>query len=310
MKKPLLAALALLAPVSAHAENIVLSNDDGLTSNVKALYEELKAQGHDVIVSVPCSGQSGMGAAIRFMRPLGPLAADCLNGAAKAGDPGAGSMTREGFAKDWYYVDGTPVMALLYGLDVVAQARWGKAPDLVLSGPNEGQNVGSIVISSGTVSVAQYGAIRGIPSIAFSAGMNTVDNKALANPASAKVAKLSADFIRALGKAASGKPILPAGSALNVNFPDRLDGATWKRAKIGSYSAYAVRFTDNLGKSGLPGITLDMNAAKPSKTQHGDESAIVAKDISVSVMQVGYDAQPDVQKRVGKALRGIVSVSR
>lgn len=310
MKTPLLVVLAMLAPVSAHAENIVLSNDDGLTSNVKALYEELKAQGHDVIVSVPCSGQSGMGAAIRFMRPLGPLAVDCLNGAAKTADPGAGPMTREGFGKDWYYVDGTPVMALLYGIDVVAQARWGKAPDLVLSGPNEGQNVGSIVISSGTVSVAQYGAIRGIPSIALSAGMNTVDNKGLANPASAQVARLSADFIKRLEKAAHGKALLPAGIALNVNFPDKLDDVKWRRARIGSYSAYAVRFTDNLGRSGLPGIMLDMNASKPTKAQQGDESAIFAKDISVSVMQVGYDAQPDAQKRIGKALRGIVSISR
>lgn len=306
MKKPLLALLAIAAPVEARAENIVLSNDDGLTSNVKALYEELKAQGHDVIVSVPCSGQSGMGAAIRFMRPLGPLAADCLNGAAKAGEPGAGPMTRPGFGKDWYYVDGTPVMALLYGLDVVAQARWGKAPDLVLSGPNEGQNVGSIVISSGTVSVAQYGAIRGIPSIALSGGMNTADNKDLANPASVTIAKLSADFISALKKGASGKPILPVGVSLNVNFPDKLDGAKWRRARIGSYSAYGVRFVSSFGKSGLPGIALDLITSNPEKAQRGDESAIVARDISVSVMQVGYDAQPAAQKLLSKSLRGIV----
>jgi hypothetical protein len=37
----------------AFALNIVLSNDDGLTSNLAALYLALKAAGHDVIVSVP-----------------------------------------------------------------------------------------------------------------------------------------------------------------------------------------------------------------------------------------------------------------
>jgi broad specificity polyphosphatase/5'/3'-nucleotidase SurE len=41
-----------------------LVNDDGLTSNIKATYDALKAAGHDVIVSVPCTGQSGRGAAI------------------------------------------------------------------------------------------------------------------------------------------------------------------------------------------------------------------------------------------------------
>ena len=63
-----LVAIAI-ASSPAQAENILITNDDGLTSNLKALYTALKAQGHDVIVSVPCQGQSGMGAAIKFMRP-------------------------------------------------------------------------------------------------------------------------------------------------------------------------------------------------------------------------------------------------
>jgi hypothetical protein len=65
LPRHLLATAALLCLASpAFALNIVLSNDDGLTSNTKALYEALKAAGHDVIVSVPCTGQSGRGAAI------------------------------------------------------------------------------------------------------------------------------------------------------------------------------------------------------------------------------------------------------
>ena len=46
------ASLAFAAP-AAQARNIVLTNDDGLTSNVVALYKALKAAGHDVVVSVP-----------------------------------------------------------------------------------------------------------------------------------------------------------------------------------------------------------------------------------------------------------------
>jgi 5'-nucleotidase len=168
----ILAAAALLVqPAAASARNIVLSNDDGLTSNVVALYRALKAEGHDVIVSVPCDNQSGMGAALYIARPLAPLTEACLNNAAKPGDPGAGPVTREDIANgDFFYVAGTPVMALLYGIDVVGATRWGAEPDLVLSGPNEGQNVGAIILSSGTVSNAQYAAVRGIPAIALSAG--------------------------------------------------------------------------------------------------------------------------------------------
>ena len=55
MKLRFLAAAAGLALSSpAFALHILVTNDDGLTSNIKALYDTLEAHGHDVIVSVPC----------------------------------------------------------------------------------------------------------------------------------------------------------------------------------------------------------------------------------------------------------------
>lgn len=314
-----LAAIALvIQPTTAFARNIVLTNDDGLTSNVKALYEALKAEGHDVIVSVPCANQSGMGAAIQFMRPLRPLAADCRSHAAKAGDPGAGPMTRAGFERDYFYVDGTPVMAMLYGVDVAAVARWGKAPDLVLSGPNEGQNIGYIVISSGTVSNAQSAAIRGIPAIALSASAGTADDAQLANPGSQSIAMLTTHLVRTLDQRAKGQALLPAGVALNVNFPDKLDGAQWKLSRIGTYNDLQVKFAADIGNSataqanGLgqlhaPGIIVDRNPNAPRADQLDDESIVVRKDIAVSVMQLAYDHQPSTRQRIKQYLRGFLS---
>ena len=311
-------------PSAAFAKNIVIANDDGLTSNVTALYRALKAEGHDVIVSVPCTGQSGMGAAILFSRPLTALTADCLNGAAKAGDPGAGPMTKAGFENDFFYVNGTPVMATLYGIDVAAKQRWGKAPDLVLSGPNEGQNVGYIVITSGTVNNAQYATIRGIPAVALSAGSNTTDNKELANPRSAVVAKLSAEFVGALFARAGNAPVLPAGIALNVNFPDKLEGARWKAARIGTYNAFSVAFTDNMARSAspemaaaarahgaalppMPGLTVLLNNAKPTAAQKDDESVVYQKDIAVSPMQIGYEPAPATHGWLRRHLKGFLA---
>jgi 5'-nucleotidase len=296
----LMVALALASTASpALADNILLTNDDGLTSNVKALYAALKADGHDVIVVVPCQGQSGMGAAAKFLRPLGPLASDCLNGAARKGDPGTGPLTRDGFAADWFYVDGTPVMATLYGLDVAAEARWGRAPDLILSGPNEGQNVGAMIISSGTVSNVQYGTMRGVPSIALSAGSGTADNAGLANPHSPVVAALTVELVRALKARSNGKPLLPAGIALNVNFPDKLEGARWRQSRIGSYQQYLIEFVPDIGQSPagkafgirapLPGVALDFNTAPPAPAQMEDESIVFRSDIAISPMQVGYE---------------------
>ena len=119
----------------ALARNILLVNDDGLTGNLVAPYQELKEHGHDVVVSVPCRNQSGMGAAVFFTPDMPPFAADCRNGAARAGAAGVGTMTRTGLSPDFHYVDGTPVMATMYGLDVLSQSRWGRDPDIVLSGP-------------------------------------------------------------------------------------------------------------------------------------------------------------------------------
>lgn len=302
----LLAATALgFAPAVVAARNIVITNDDGLTSNVVALYEVLKAAGHDVVVSVPCTNQSGQGAALGIARPIAPLKTACLNDAAKPGDPGAGVMTRAGLpAGDFHYVDGTPVAALLHGLEVVAQARWGKAPDLVLSGPNEGQNVGAIILSSGTVSAAQYAAVMGIPAIALSGGANT-EAASLDNPVSDAVALRSAELVAHLEARAGAGALLPPGLALNVNFPDQPAGARWQLTEIGSYNAYKVGFTTDMAASAspmmqmmaksrgmeippLPGVSFDFNTAAPAPEQMDDESVVYRKAIAVSPMQAGF----------------------
>lgn len=311
----LLIGLAAFAASPTSARNIVLANDDGLTANVKALYDALKAEGHDVIVAVPCTQQSGMGAAMKFLRPLGPLTEDCVNSAARVGDPGAGPMTRPGLGPDFHYVNGTPVMAMLYGIDVVAQARWGRAPDLVISGPNIGQNAGNIVISSGTVSNAQYAMMRGIPAVALSASEQTASGPDLQNSEALKVAKLSHDLLRQLETKASSGPLLPAGVGLNVNFPDQLNGAKWRMAKIGSFMRYDIRFVSDLAiamgrkvqphQAALPGVQIGLSRKSPAPDEARDEAAVVQTDISISVMQVGYDAPEAVQRLTSRRLKSL-----
>jgi 5'/3'-nucleotidase SurE len=319
-----LTAGALASP--AFALNILLTNDDGLSSNTKALYEALKAKGHDVIVSVPCTGQSGMGGAAKYLTPLTPLSTSnadktsggCLNSAAVAGDPGAGLMTKSGFTGgDYYYVNGTPVMATMYGLDVPGLTRWGKAPDLVLSGPNEGQNVGSIINGSGTVSNAQFSAYRGIPSIALSADTSTADNTNLANAASVTVANLTITLLEALQAKAGTGALLPAGVALNVNFPKDLSTPVWAFSRIGSYNLYTLKFVADLGADpvaaayGLsayhyPGLTISTNSTAATTAQAEDESSVSKTKISVTAMQTGFEARPPAQAWLRVRLRDLL----
>lgn len=308
--------LLACAPTPALALNIVIANDDGLTSNVKALYEALKAEGHDVIVSVPCRDQSGMGAALRFGVPLGALSADCRNMAARAGDPGVGPMTRGGLTADYHYVDGTPVMAMMYGVDVLAMHRWGRNPDLVLSGPNEGQNVGPVVISSGTVNNAMAAAFRGIPAIALSGAAETADNEGLANPASQRIAALAVKLVALLERNGTDGGLLPKGAALNVNFPADLSAPRWQASRVGDYSAYDIRFVERLtprdpagehasAAAGLPGITASSNDTPPREEQMGDESVVYKTHISVSIVRVGDGGDASAREWLGAVVAGL-----
>jgi 5'-nucleotidase len=112
-----------------------------------------------------------------------------------------------------------------------------------------------------------------------------------------------------LDEQATEGPLLPPQMALNVNFPDELDGATWRLSQIGSYNAYQVSFVENMAASPsptlvamarqrgmevppLPGLSFGFNQATPLPEQANDESIVYRTDIAVSPMQAGYAAQP------------------
>lgn len=330
MKKPLLTVAVGLLATPAFALNILVSNDDGLTSNVKALYDALKSAGHDVSVSVPCTGQSMRGGGAVMYSSGATLSAandaaltknqGCHNGALKIADMSritekpVGQFNKEGYTGgDWNYVHGTPVMATMYGVDVLAQARWGQAPDLVLSGPNEGYNIGTITLISGTVGNAQFAATRGIPSIALSGVEETADNDTLAHADSALIAQLTLKLLaklQAQPSAQSGGRLLPEGMALNVNFPSKLSAdMPLTFAKLGSWNVYRLRF-NNYESTGQGhkyyGLGGDFIKDGPTEAQKEDEPWLVARNgqVTVSAMQVAFEARPAAQEWLRLRLSG------
>ena len=99
--------------------------------------------------------------------------------------------------------------------------------------------------------------------------------------------------------------MLPAGLALNINFPNEAKGTKFCASKIGTYNAYTLNFSDNMAASAspemkemakahkmdipaLPGLSLSQNPAKPSADQLQDESFLHLTCIAVSPMQAGY----------------------
>lgn len=298
--------LAAMLPQQSWALNIVLSNDDGFeAANIRALYQRLKAAGHDVVLSGPTQNNSGKGGAMNFLVPVTPLAKDTRFGTVKAGAAGAGADPGDA---NVFYVDGTPVMSMLYGLDVVAAKRWGKQPDLVISGPNEGANLGAINNSSGTFNNALYAINRGVPAIAVSySGTAGRSYTALTDDAiEYRVADIVMQLVNQLDaqKGSDGR-LLPAGVGLNVNIPVLADGVTpvFKFSRLGTATDYQPVFYENLSNSPVavgygagvayPGISFvnsqiapPAGVVVPNDTAASSErNVVVTGAISVSVVE-------------------------
>jgi 5'-nucleotidase len=241
MKNTLIGAVsisAILATQSASALDILLTNDDSWnTANIQTLFTTLQTAGHSVIMSAPCTGQSGKGGAVNFLKEV-PV------------DMSEAEFDRYcvGQTDDTLpfedYVEGTPVMALMYGMDVVAPARWGKGPDLVISGPNEGHNLGFLTNHSGTVGNINFAIARGIPAIAVSAS-----HKDTSEEHAQLVADVVIDIVDELeAKQKPGRALLPKFTGLNVNTPeDMLNHNGYQFTQVGwNPGEFTVKFLEDM----------------------------------------------------------------
>ena len=162
--------------------HILLSNDDGYFAPGLAVLAETLAPFANITVVAPERDRSGASNSLTLDRPLNVRRA------------------KSGF----FYVNGTPT-------DCVHLAVTGlldKLPDIVISGVNDGANMGDDTIYSGTVAAATEGFLLGIPSLAVSLVANGKDNFATA-------ARVAADIAQRFARKPLGEPAL-----LNINVPD------------------------------------------------------------------------------------------
>ena len=121
---------------------ILISNDDGFQApGIVALYEALKDIA-EVEVIAPEQNNSAKSNALTLHSPLYVHRA----------------------ANGFRYVNGTPADCVHIALTGLLDYR----PDLVVSGINNGANMGDDTIYSGTVGAAMEGFLFGVPAIAFS----------------------------------------------------------------------------------------------------------------------------------------------
>jgi 5'-nucleotidase len=164
---------------------ILLSNDDGYQApGLVALHAALQDLA-DVEVIAPEHNNSAKSNALTLHSPL---------------------SVREA-ANGFRYVNGTPADCVHIALTGLLEQK----PDLVVSGINNGANMGDDTIYSGTVGAAMEGYLFGIPAIAFSQvekGWGHLD------AAAAKARELVQAIL--VGGLDAERPFL-----LNVNIPNR-----------------------------------------------------------------------------------------
>ena len=161
---------------------ILLSNDDGYFAPGLACLAELLSELAEVIVVAPERDRSGSSNSLTLDRPLSL------------------HKSHNGF----YYVNGTPTdcvhLAVTGMLDVM--------PDMIISGVNNGANMGDDTIYSGTVAAATEGFLLGIPSLAVSLVDASSGNYLTA-------ARVAADMVKRFRENDIQQPVL-----LNINVPD------------------------------------------------------------------------------------------
>ena len=164
---------------------IVLCNDDGFNAvGIRAIYKKL-VKFAEVVIVAPETEQSAMGHAITLTQPI---------------------KVRKVVEKGefiGYAVNGTPADCI----KIATATLFNRPPEMVVSGVNQGGNLGTCAIYSGTVSAATEATIEEIPAIAVS--LNTFE-------------KADFEFAAEFGVKLVGMVLkngLPKGVSLNVNVP-------------------------------------------------------------------------------------------
>ena len=173
---------------------ILICNDDGYQApGIVALYEALKTVA-DVEVVAPEINNSAKSNALTLHSPLYVHTA----------------------ANGFRFVNGTPADCV----HIALTGLLGYRPDLVVSGINNGANMGDDTIYSGTVGAAMEGYLFGIPALAFS---QTEKGWAHIEVAARRARELVMQLAASMDLLNEGQRPAQAPWLLNVNIPNLPD---------------------------------------------------------------------------------------
>ena len=228
---------------------ILLSNDDGYFAPGLITLAAYLSKLAEITVVAPERNRSGASNSLTLDRPLSVKRAN--NG--------------------FFYVNGTPTDCVHIALTGLMDAM----PDMVISGINDGANMGDDTIYSGTVAAAMEGYLLGIPSIAVSMSQHNSTHFETA-------ARVAVELVQHHQKQGFLQPTL-----LNVNVPDipynELKGRTITRLGKRHKAEPVIQLKTPRGET----MYWVGAAGKPNDGGEGtDFYAVAHKQVSISPIQV------------------------
>jgi 5'-nucleotidase len=239
-------------------KRILISNDDGVHApGIRALAKALKSLA-EVTVMAPVTEQSAASHALTLHHPI---------------------RVKE-ISQGVYAVEGTPTDCVLLAVHECMD----HPPDLVVSGVNQGPNMGEDIIYSGTVAAAMEGAILGIPSVAVSLASREYDDFESAARVARQLAKTLLD------------KTLPERFLINVNVPPlpSSEMRDIRLTRLGNrvYKDTFIKQTDPRGRD-----YYWIGGGEPSWTPSSESDFAAVSDGYVSVTPLLLDLTDD--RRIG-----------
>lgn len=222
---------------------VLVTNDDGYFSPALAELIRAASERWRVVVVCPDQNRSAIGRSLSLEMPI---------------------RVRE--VGDWQFAtSGTPVDCVCYALGSLLKHE---QPALVLSGINLGANLGTDVLSSGTVGAAIEGYMRGIPAIAVSQEKKG-DYKA--------TAALAVEM---------GEKLIGSGEAvlLNINAPD--DGFTETRLTRLGTRVYDYEIGEETDPRGKPYFWIGGSSIEMAEGEGTDCQALLDGFASITPLMI------------------------
>ncbi|OCW58861.1 5'/3'-nucleotidase SurE [Hoeflea olei] len=248
---------------------ILITNDDGIHAEGLEVLERIaRTLSDDVWIVAPETDQSGLAHSLTLSEPL-----------------------RLRKVRDQVYaLRGTPTDCVI----MAVRQLMDKAPDLVLSGVNAGQNVADDVTYSGTVAGAMEGTLLGVRSIALSQAHNSGEGRIIPWGVAETLAPKLLEKLIAVD--------LPAGTLLNVNFPScEVDEVQGVIVTDQGQMTHGLSIEERRDGRGFPYFWLKFGRRNFSSEANSDIKAISKGYISVTPLKLDLTNHA-VQEKLAAAL--------